>query len=182
MKSGKDKPKGDICVAVDATTFEEIRQLRKHAYRTIYPTMDLDNDLLDGNAITLYTRNAFGRLNSTARLALDGPRGLPEDRFLSKYRAGKKRLIEWGRFIINEGNTGLLKKYYESVFRISSQLDCDSIIMAMKPKDIAFHKRLIGVKVIAQDMEITYGGPYRLACVAWEITNTKQTFFNWIGK
>lgn len=172
---------GDICIAIDAVTFDEVRCLRKDAYKDIYPEMDLDNDMLDNHAITLYTRNERGEMNSTARLTLDGPGGLPEDQFLSSYRKEKKRLIEWGRFIIVDGNISLLKKYYESVFSIATNLNCDSIVMAMKPKDIPFHERLTGVNIVKKDMKITYGGPYSLACVVWDITDTKDAFFNWIG-
>lgn len=171
----------DMRIAIDTATLSEIRQLRKDKYKGIYPDMDLDNDLLDQSAIVVYTRNEQGEVNSTARFALDGPTGLPEDEFLADYRQRKKRLLEFGRFIISGGGNFLLKAYYRTAYAIATNLHCDAIVMAMKPKDISFHQRLIGVNVISRDMGITYGGPFSLACVVWEITNTKAIFFNWIG-
>ncbi len=172
----------DVRIAIDSVTLGEIKMLRKRRYRNIYPSMDLDGDALDQHAITLFTRNEAGRINSTARLGVGGPVGLPEDKFLDEYRATGKKLIEWGRFIIEEGDIVLLKRYYEAVFTISTQLGFDSVVMAMKPKDISLHRRLIGVKVIKDDMKITYGGPFSLACVVWELDETKPTFFKWINK
>ena len=172
---------GDICVAVDQATLDEIRCLRKSEYKNIYPTMDLDNDPLDDSALTIYTRSKYGNINSTARLALDGPHGFPEDSFLDDYRKRGRRLIEWGRFIIKGGDIQLLKRYYWTVFSVASRLNCDAIVMAMKPKDISLHKRVIGIDVVAPDMKINYGGHHSLACVVWEVEGTKPTFFQWIG-
>jgi len=170
----------DICVSTDITTLREIRRLRKCEYKKIYPKMDLDNDYLDNNAIILYTRNKKGQITSTARLAF-GPDGFCEEKYLREYRKEGMRLMEFGRFVIKKGNGTLLRAYYSSIITLAVNLKCDAIVMAMQPRHIEFHRRVIGVKVVAPDMGITYGGPCRLACVVWEIEATKPTFFKWLN-
>jgi hypothetical protein len=170
----------DICVSTDITTLREIRLLRKCEYKKIYPKMDLDNDSLDNSAIILYTRNKKGQITSTARLAF-GPDGFCEEEYLREYRKQGKRLMEFGRFVIKKGNGPLLRAYYSSILTLASNLRYDAIVMAMQPRHIEFHRRVVGVKVVEPDMGITFGGPCRLACVVWEIEATKPIFFKWLG-
>ncbi len=170
-----------IGIAIDRKTMEEIKHFRKIHYEDIFPDMDLDNDLLDDSALTLYTRDQHGHINSTARLSVDGPYGFPQDRYLMEYREAGAHLMELGRFIINEGNLGLLKDYYRAFFSIAQSLQCDAIVMSMQPNHISFHQKLMGIHVIAEDTE-TYGGPFSLACVIWEIKATSRKFLTWIGR
>jgi len=176
----KEVANNHIGIAIGSKSMEEIKRFRKSRYKDIYPDMDLDNDVLDDSALTLYTKDENGQVNSTARLSVDGPYGLPQDQYLTEYRDKGARLMELGRFIINEGNLGLLKEYYRAFFSIARNLQRDVIVMSMQPHHIGFHKKLIGVRVIAEDTE-TYGGPYSLACVVWEIKATSRKFFTWIG-
>ena len=170
-----------IGIVIDSKTREEVKRFRKKHYKEIYPDMDLDNDVLDDSALTLYTRDKIGRVSSTARLSVDGSYGLPQDRYLTEYRERGVRLMELGRFIINEGNLGLLKDYYRAFFSIAQNLQSDVIVMSMQPHHISFHQKLMGVHVIAENTE-TYGGPYSLACVVWELNATSRKFFTWIGR
>ena len=170
-----------IGIVIDSKTREEVKRFRKKHYRKIYPEMDLDNDVLDDSALTLYTRDKNGDISSTARLSVDGPCGLPQDYYLTEYRKKGARLMELGRFIIDDGNLELLKDYYRAFFSIAHNLQRDAIVMSMQPNHISFHQKLIGVRVIAENTE-TYGGPYSLACVVWEIKATSRKFFTWIGR
>lgn len=170
-------------LAVESETIEEIKRFRKVHYKDIYPNMDLDNDVLDECALTLYTRDSSGQISSTARLSVDGPYGLPQDPYLAEYRESGACLMELGRFLINKGNPGLAKDYYRTFFSIAHNLQMDAIVMSMQPNHIGFHQKLMGmgIRVIAEDTE-TYGGPYSLACVVWEIKATSPRFFSWIGR
>jgi len=170
----------DLYVVTDSKTMDKIRLLRKKHYKSVYPTMDLDNDTLDEQGLILFSRDQTGEINSTARLTVDGEQTLPEEDFLHQYRQSGFRIMEWGRFIIVDGNLDLLKSYYEAVYVLGSRLGMDAVVMAMKPKDLSFHKRLLGIDIIEQDMGITYGGPHSLACVVWQLKKTKPFFFNWI--
>ena len=178
----RELPGSDIRVAIDFQTFEEIKALRKVRYRNIYPDMDLDNDELDQHGLVLYTRDNSGAIVSTARLAHDGPNGLPEEQHLQAHRARGIRLVEWGRFIIATKEPALLQRYYQTVYTLSVNLGFDAIVMAMKPKDVSLHQRLMGVEVVSEDTGVTYGGPHSLACVIWNLTSTKPQFFDWLRR
>ena len=179
--SATDQSVFSLQIVSDKYTLSRVRQLRKQKLRPVYPEMNFDNEPLDDQALVLYSVNTDGQVNSTARLSVDGKIPLPEESFLSEYREQNKRLCEWGRFAIDHGDRNLLKTYYRTVYLLASRMQCDAVVMAMKPKDIGLHKRLIGVRVVEPDMKITYGGEHSLACVLWDIKNTKSRFFNWAG-
>jgi len=176
-----DQSNCSLQIVSDRDTLSRVRELRKRKLRPVYPKMNFDTDPLDDQALVLYSINSDGEINSTARLSVDGKVPLPEESFLSEYRKQNKRLCEWGRFAIDRGDRALLKTYYRTIYLLASRMECDAIVMAMKPKDIDMHERLIGVRVIESDMNITYGGEHSLACVLWELNNTKSRFFNWAG-
>ncbi len=172
----------EIHMAVSQHVLDDIRMLRKQEYRKVYPAMDLDNDVLDNQAITLYTRNAAGEIDSTARLCSEGAHPLPEHEYLSEYHEKGQRLIEWGRFIIVNHERSRLKAYYRTVYTLATRLGFDVVIMLMKPRNISLHQSLMGLRIIERDTGITYGGEATLAVVAWELQSTKKEFFKWIQK
>lgn len=163
----------------------EVRELRAAEYKVIYPSIDVHNDIYDYSSIIFYARDQFGQVSSTARLVVDGQEGLPEDRYfppeVSEYRHQSKRLMEFGRFVIHGGTYQLLKAYYRALYDTAKQLKTDIILIAVKPKDIDFHQRLTGAKLLSTDIGVTYGGDNYLACVAWEIDDTATRFFDWVG-
>ncbi|MBU0499552.1 MAG: hypothetical protein KJ558_06895 [Gammaproteobacteria bacterium] len=163
----------------------EVRALRAAEYKAIYPSIDVYADDYDDTAIVFYTRDSQGQVNSTARLAIDGPLGLPEDSYfppeVAEFRRQGKRLEELGRFVIRNGSPSLLKAYYSAFYRTAVTLKADFVLMAMKPKDVTLHQRLMGARLLSPDIGASYGGPYSLACVAWEIAQTKPGFFDWVG-
>ena len=162
--------------------FQAVLNVRKAGYKNIYPEMEIENDIFDENAINLFTRNTLGDIATTARLVHDSPNGLPLDPFLKSYRDRGLRLIELGRFICLNSDLSLLKAYYRKFYNVALQHSCDAIVMAMKPKDIAFHQRITGISILTPDTGRTYGGQYSLACVAWDISDTKPKFFEWTGE
>jgi hypothetical protein len=165
---------------------KEISELRRETYKTWYPDIkNFDTDPYDKSAHIIFSRDEELKVNSTARLVMDGMFGLPEDAYfppeVMEYRKQGLRLMELGRFIIKGGDKRLLKKYYQAFYALANAEKVGVILMAMKQKDIAFHQHLIGIKVLSADMNLTYGGKHKLACVSWEITNTKARFFKWTG-
>lgn len=166
---------------------QELYTLWQKTYRTIYPDFKLSHrDPYNQQAYILYTRNAKGKVNSSARLVIDSPvLGLPEDKYfpleVNKYRKYNYKLIEFGRFIIQDGNPTLLKMYYKSIFHIAKIEKVDIILMAMKQKDVAFHRNLIGAELLSRDIRLPHGGKDKLSCVAWKIKKTKSRFFRWTG-
>ncbi len=169
----------DICIAINDLTWQEVKELRKAGLSEIYPDMDLDNDFYDRHGLTLYKRDHFGVLKFTVRLTFDGPFGLPESEFIKPLKENGRRFIELGRLVITTKNINDLKLLYRSCYHVALATGHNSIVMAMKPKDIAFHKRLMGVSVICEDMKVNYGGPYSLVCVVWDLEKTNEKFYKW---
>jgi hypothetical protein len=170
----------EIQLAVTANERKEVIELRKRQYASVYPSMDLDNDVLDEQALTLYTRNASGVVDSTARLSFEGKYPLPEHEFLHEYHDQGKRLMEWGRFAIVRHERRVLKAYYRAVYNLANSLGVHAVIMAMKPRNISLHQALLGIRILESDTGETYGGQCSLACVSWELQSTRPEFFRWI--
>lgn len=173
--------KNDIALAVDSVTREEVKQFRKIHFRDIYPQMDLNKDVLDDSALIFYTRAEDGKINSTARLTVDNPLGFPQEVYLKDYRTLGTKMLELGRFIIKDRNKGLEKAYYRAFYKTARALQCSTIVMSMQPHHVAFHKRMVGLRVLAEGT-VSYGGPFSLACVVWELDKTTPRFFKWLGE
>lgn len=172
----------NIQIVADPKTHEQIIALRKRELRPVYPEMDFDNDVLDEQAVILYTRDYLGNPDTTVRLSIEGRYPLPEGAYLDTYREKGLRLMELGRFVKTDGSRELLRAYYRTFYTLASCLGYDVIVMAMQQGHISFHKRLMGLNVIAQTTGVTYGGKHDLACVGWEIKQTQPAFFEWINK
>lgn len=181
MSKNTELNKNEIALVVDGETRAEVKRFRKEHFKSIYPLMDLDNDVLDDSALTFYTRDCHGEIDSTARLTADGPMGFPQEAYLQEYRERGVRMMELGRFIIKNRSRGLEKSYYRSFFRVARSLQCDAIVMSMQPHHIGFHQRMVGLRVLAENT-VSYGGPFSLACVIWELDSTTPKFFNWLGE
>lgn len=185
-KIAKQLPK-PIKIIQTSKELHEVYTLWQKTYRSIYPDFKLSrDDPYNHQAYILYTRNEKGIMNSSARLAIDSPSlGLPEDNYfplqVNNYRKHEYKLIEFGRFIIQDGNVALLKTYYKSIFHIAKEEKVDIILMAMKQKDVAFHRNLIGANLLSQDIHLPHGGKDKMSCVSWEIKKTKARFFRWVG-
>ena len=162
----------------------DVRELWKQTYKELFPDIKgFHCDPFDFQSRILYTKNAQNKTVSSARLVIDSPLGLPEDSHfppeVNEYRACGMKLMEYGRFIIEEGNPSLLKAYYKAVYQVAIAENVDVIMMAMKPNHVAFHCRLIGAILLTDDMKLYYGGENKLAALAWEVKNTKERFFKW---
>jgi len=142
------------------------RELWRKTYEEMYPSISgFHQDPFDQQAHILFTKNAYQEVKSTARLVVDSPIGLPEDKYfppeVEMYREMGHKLMEFGRFIIQNGTRDLLKAYYRSVFEVAVAEEVDVIVMAMKQKDVAFHRNLIGEYLLSPDMNLSYGGPHK---------------------
>lgn len=192
QKSAQEKAKishqlpNPINVLQTTKELNEIYELWKKTYRSIYPNFKLSRqDSYNEKSYILYTRNTDNIINSSARLAIDGSLGLPEDSYfpteVDMYRQRGYKLMEFGRFIIRNGNLELLKAYYKSVYQVAESEAIDVVLMAMKQKDVAFHRNLLGAYLLSHDIKIPHGGKDKMSCVSWEIKNTKERFFHWVG-
>jgi len=170
-----------VSIATDDTMLDEFRQFRRRGYQDIYPEMDLDNDYFDSSSLVFYSRDKAGAINSTGRLAVDSELVFPQEAWLSDYRVAGWRLMEWGRFIIDDERTSLLKRYYQTLYAVATSLGGDAIVMSMQPRHLRFHENLMGIRILERDTGETYGGKVSLACVVWELKQTQKSFFDWTG-
>ncbi len=167
-----------------STDLYDVRELWKQTYRELFPNIKgFHRDPFDCKSRILYTKNTQNKTVSSARLVIDSSLGLPEDSHfppeVDRYRALGMKLMEYGRFIIQEDNPSMLKAYYKAVYQVAIAEKVDVIMMAMKPNHVAFHRKLIGATLLIDDMKLYYGGENKLAALAWEVKDTKERFFKW---
>lgn len=164
-----------------------IWKYRENEYNKLYKEIDdFKDDPFDKDASIIYTEDEKHNITSTGRLTFDSKLGLPEDPVfpttVNEYRKNGLKIVELGRFIIGNSNLTLLKAYYEAFYSISARNNVHAIVMILRQKDVAFHKHLMGAKLLSKDVGISFGSNHSFACVAWEIEKTKPKFFKWIGK
>ena len=165
---------------------QEVYTLWVQTYADIYPAFEVPlNDPQNQQAYILYTRNDTGQVVSSIRLTLDSPLGMPSEDYYPQevhtLRALNYKLMEFGRMINLLGDLELLKRYHRVVYQIAQAENIDIIIMTLKQKDIAFYHNLMGAHLLLADMQIPHGGKHKVACVAWDIQQTKARFFKWVG-
>lgn len=160
-------------------------EFRKESYKKIYPSVNFKkSDPYIDQTYTIYTDNSQKDVDSTASCILDSKRGLPEDKLfpsaVNDYRKSGKKLMEVGRFVIG-GRQNLLKHYYKAFYDIGVRENIDVAIIVIRRKDIPFHKNLIGVDVLSEDIGETFGSKFAFACAAWDIVGTKPRFKRWVA-
>ncbi|MGB1009354.1 MAG: N-acyl amino acid synthase FeeM domain-containing protein, partial [Thiolinea sp.] len=110
--------------------------------------------------------------------------GLPEDKLfpplVKQYREEGKQLMEIGRFIIRDGDCSLLKKYYQAFYEIAKSSQVDYVVMIMRRKDLAFHKKLFGIDILIDAIGENFGSELTFMCAGWDVDNTRPAFFKWI--
>ncbi|NQZ13030.1 MAG: hypothetical protein HRT35_38280, partial [Algicola sp.] len=104
------------------------------------------------------------------------------------YREQPLTTLQLGRFIIDQQKAGeqktdesaVLKDYFRLFYQFSKQLGFDVVVGLIKQKDIGFHQKLLGAKILCPDPQIDYGSEHTFAVAAWELDNLKPRFLNWI--
>lgn len=171
-------------IASSFDVLQEIKHFRACIYQHIYPSINIFQDSYDNTAIVFFKKNADGNICSTARMVLDSSQGLPSDIYfphkVRQWRQQGKKLVELGRFIIQNQDKNHLKLYYKTFYISAKMISVDYILMAMKTKDIRFHQRIINAEVLNPDIGVSFGGKHRLSCMAWNITKTPPRFFRWV--
>lgn len=159
---------------------------RKQEYQKTYPSVTVqENDPFHDKAYVLYSCDHQGNINSTASLVLDSDLGLPEDKLfpekVNQYRRQGKKLMEIGRFVIEDGQN-LLKAYYRSVYEVAVHQGIDIILMVIRQKDIPFHRKIIGANTLIEDIGENFGSQHTFSCMEWEVNKTYQRFIEWSSK
>ncbi len=175
----------ELKVAKTVRELKKIWAFRAREYGKVLPHISgFDNDPFDDDAAVLFSENAIGEITSTGRLAFDGSLGLPEERLVSdliyEHRQAGLKLAEYGRVIINDdAKDGLIKQYFKAAYVIAANNGVDSIIVVSKRKDVSFYQGMIGVKLLSNNVNETFGGKDPYACIEWKIASTRSRFFRW---
>ena len=162
-----------------------VTDFRKEGYKDCLPSIKVaKNDPFNEHAYVIYSADSQDKVSSTASFILDSEKGLPEEKLfppiVNEYRKSGKKLMEIGRFVIEEKNS-LLQHYYKAVYEISNREKVDIVLMIIRQKNIPFHQRMIGVDVLSEDVNENFGSEHCFACVAWDIAKTKKRFSRWVA-
>jgi hypothetical protein len=174
--------------AGDNETYQKILAFRRRQYRERYPDVALSEiDVHDSQSVILYTRDPdSGEIRSTARIAMDGKNGLPEENILRPIlvRHGfTGNFAEIGRFIIDAqaSNGELLKSYYRAFYHIAVAMDINAYLLVARRKEIPFYRKRINAHLLCDDIGTSFGSVEHRFCVLfWPIAQTGTAFLNWI--
>ncbi len=156
-------------------------------YRRHFPELDVDSSpQYVSDTLVLYSLNSHGEVCATASLMADNSAGFDEEATfaseVSHYREQQLRTLQIGRFVISERcESTSLKAYFNAFYRLAKTLNFDVIVGLIKQKDVAFHQKLLGVKVLNPDTTIDYGGKHRFAVGSWQLETLKPRFFQWLA-
>lgn len=174
--------------AGDSETYQKILAFRRREYREHYPDVALGEiDVHDSQSVILYTCEPDSEeIRSTARIAMDGKYGLPEENILRPIlvRNGfTGDFAEIGRFIIDAqaSNGELLKSYYRAFYHIALAMDISAYLLVARRKEIPFYRKRVNAHLLCDDIGTSFGSVKHRFCVLfWPIAQTGAAFLNWI--
>lgn len=158
---------------------------RQDVYNKIYPGVTtFKNDPHDSSACVIYTLTEMGKISSTARIAFDGPLGIPEQNLvpnlIEQFRGNGVQFAELGRFVIDDAARGVLSNYFRTFYYFGTRLGVDTYIMFVRHKWINFYDRLMNAEVI-ENIEENFGSDSAYAVMTWRLKDTTPRFFSWCG-
>ena len=123
----------------DQETLQHIWAARQTVYNKIYPEVTtFENDPHDSSACVIYTRTATGEISSTARIAFDGPLGIPEKKLvpnlIEQLACKNAQYAELGRFVIDDAARGVLPQYFRAFFELGNHVGIDTYVMFVREK------------------------------------------------
>lgn len=169
----------------DISTYNRVNAFWQPIYQELYPGVSqLDIDPYDKNALILYRKNIANEIRSTFRLALDCEQGLPEERFLTHHLLTRRKqgikIAEFGRLVNVDSILGL-QECYGGVYQIAKLLNIDTIVIVTRMQYAKFHVDKIGAEILCEDIGASFGSKYVFGAFAWDLANTKDSFFEWAG-
>lgn len=182
-------PKGDDFILniqqqqAEQKTLQHVWAARQGVYNKIYPGVTtFENDPHDSSACVIYTRTITGEISSTARIAFDGPLGIPEQNLvpdlIEQFRGNGVQFAELGRFVIDDAARGVLSNYFRTFYHFGTQFGVDIYIMFVRHKWINFYARLMKAEVI-ENIEESFGSDSAYAVMTWRLKDTTPRFFTW---
>lgn len=165
---------------------DEIWALRRTTYNRIYPEVSVfEGDPYDRHSCVLYTHCGSGSVDSTARIAMDGPASIPEQVLIpdvvSQLRDNGKTFAELGRFVIEDSARGVLKNYFRTFYACALSANIDVYVMFVRQRWISFYQKFMDAQIVASLDEVTFGSNSSYVCMTWEIERTTSRFIRWSG-
>jgi hypothetical protein len=184
----KNIPKAKLQAASDHETYQKILAFRRNQYEALYPeAITSEIDVHDRQSVILYTRDAdSGEIQSTARIAMDGENGLPEESILRPIlvRHGfTGNFAEIGRFVIDghASSADLLKSYYRAFYHIAVAMDISAYLLVARCKEIPFYRKRVNARLLCDDIGTSFGSvDHRFCVLFWPIAQTGTALLNWI--
>jgi SAM-dependent methyltransferase len=178
-----------IKLANNKGVHQRILAFTKARYKTCFPAITLDSKQhYIANSFVFYSEDTQGNITATASLMVDSSNGFSEEQLFNKdikhYRQQGLNSLQIGRFVIGQqhnsnGEIVTLKDYFSLFYQFSKQLGFDVVIGLIKQKDVAFHQKLLGAKILCLDTQVDYDGEHTFAVSAWQLDELKPRFFKW---
>lgn len=177
-----------IKMSTDSKTQHRIQQFINDNYKTHFPKIAQEQPSdYHQHSFVFYHEDNEGNVIGTASLLFDNVQGFNQEQTFKQqiqhYRREGARCLQIGRLIISHDNNSndevTLKDYFRLFYLFSKRMGFDVVVGLIKQKDIAFHQKLLGAKLLNPDTRIDFGGKHIFAVAAWELDLLKPRFFNW---
>lgn len=165
-------------ISTSRSELEKIWKLRNEEYNKHYSEFSCnDNDSFDANALVLFSKNTKGKLVSTGRIVFDSLQGLPADSIihseLTKMRKRGLQIAEISKLAISEEASGVLHEYMQTFYDVAIQQNIDSLLFICKKSSAVVYRRLVGAKMLVNDINYSYGTDFAFSLLEWRVRESK---------
>lgn len=169
--------------------YQRLLAHRAEHYAPLFPGIqDIGKaDPYDFGARIWATLDSKGFINSSVRLVLDGPAGLPSETLigpcLAPLRDQGLRMAEIGRLIVGnvEAPTQLSRRYYSLVWAEALCAGVDTLIMVARQSKQTLYIPYFGAHLLCTDIGEDFGSGTPFTLFRWDVRNTAPAFFTWAG-
>ena len=142
-------------------------------------------DGFDDFSYVIYGEDNLGQIISTSRLLLDSIKGFPDDSIfpqaVSDMRNQGVKMAELGRLLVVKDKIKQFRSHYKSIFLLAKMQKIDVVLIVMKRKHVSSHKKMMSVKVLANEMGVSWDEEQaELSLVAWDINAEQPKFYKWV--
>lgn len=165
-------------ISTSNNELQKIWELRTAEYNKHYSEFSCnDDDNYDADALVLYSKNQQEQLVSTGRIVFDSLQGLPVDAIIKtevdKLRKQGLSIAEISKLAISEEASGILHDYIQTFYKVAIQQNIDSLIFICKGSSAVVYRRLVGAKILVENIQYSYGTDFAFSLLEWRIKESK---------